>query len=401
MSVSTGAVFPKQCGRSRNVETLDAHSGRQSQSPRRNWPHNKLWKPVRSQTRDAPRSVRIWKIRRWGRGMKTVIYETGRGGVWGYKPTSVSRQTDLLNTKWTISFTDTYNLSFLVFRLRLYTFISSGLNRSKKQLKKNIFSTPGLDYNPSLLVIGKPDQFSFFGDSELLSLEGSDSQQTGFPVTGKLRFEFRFDFQPGGTEAGLAATYSKCTVTIHVPASVASRQGKQGKHFLPLIEDIFRRGEKEIWMPGKNASSRATTSLARRVTTRTEVNTPLFPFQNMKRWYGIKRGFTEGSKGNAYRPSPTTTFCHVNKKEEKGNYETYLNTPDRDSNLDISIIASLVYCEISALDHAATEEGERDMKTAPKLSRIVSESFSWVNQRFFHTSSARGYVDEKRLYRAR
>nr|CAD7429740.1 unnamed protein product [Timema monikensis] len=28
--------------RGRNVETLDAHSGRQSQSPRKNWPHNKL-----------------------------------------------------------------------------------------------------------------------------------------------------------------------------------------------------------------------------------------------------------------------------------------------------------------------------------------------------------------------
>nr|CAD7442057.1 unnamed protein product [Timema bartmani] len=39
-----------------NVEKLDAHSGCQSQSPRRNWTHNKLWKPVRwLQTRDALR----------------------------------------------------------------------------------------------------------------------------------------------------------------------------------------------------------------------------------------------------------------------------------------------------------------------------------------------------------
>nr|CAD7407255.1 unnamed protein product [Timema cristinae] len=32
-----------------------------------------------------------------------------------------------------------------------------------------------------------------------------------------------------------------------------------------------------------------------------------------------------------------------------------LSTPDRDSNLDFLIIGSLVYGEISALDHAATE----------------------------------------------
>nr|CAD7441485.1 unnamed protein product [Timema bartmani] len=32
-----------------------------------------------------------------------------------------------------------------------------------------------------------------------------------------------------------------------------------------------------------------------------------------------------------------------------------LRTPDRDSNLDLPIIGSLVYCDGSALDHAATE----------------------------------------------
>nr|CAD7426286.1 unnamed protein product [Timema monikensis] len=31
----------------RTVERLDAYSGRQSQSSRRNWPHNKLWKSGR------------------------------------------------------------------------------------------------------------------------------------------------------------------------------------------------------------------------------------------------------------------------------------------------------------------------------------------------------------------
>nr|CAD7599251.1 unnamed protein product [Timema genevievae] len=33
-----------------------------------------------------------------------------------------------------------------------------------------------------------------------------------------------------------------------------------------------------------------------------------------------------------------------------------LNTPDRDLNLDLPVVGSLVYCESSALDHAATEE---------------------------------------------
>nr|CAD7571206.1 unnamed protein product [Timema californicum] len=43
----------------RDVETLDAHSGRQSQLPRRNWPHNKLWKPVQSLITDARRAEGI------------------------------------------------------------------------------------------------------------------------------------------------------------------------------------------------------------------------------------------------------------------------------------------------------------------------------------------------------
>nr|CAD7443745.1 unnamed protein product [Timema bartmani] len=34
-----------------------------------------------------------------------------------------------------------------------------------------------------------------------------------------------------------------------------------------------------------------------------------------------------------------------------------LTTPDRDSNLVLPVIGSLVYCESSALDHAATEAG--------------------------------------------
>nr|CAD7444575.1 unnamed protein product [Timema bartmani] len=37
--------------------------------------------------------------------------------------------------------------------------------------------------------------------------------------------------------------------------------------------------------------------------------------------------------------------------------KTTLSTPNRDLNLDLTVISSLVYCESSALDHAATEVG--------------------------------------------
>nr|CAD7569197.1 unnamed protein product [Timema californicum] len=37
-----------------------------------------------------------------------------------------------------------------------------------------------------------------------------------------------------------------------------------------------------------------------------------------------------------------------------------LSTRDRDSNFSLSVISSLVYCESSALDHAAIEAGERE-----------------------------------------
>nr|CAD7609745.1 unnamed protein product [Timema genevievae] len=41
--------------------------------------------------------------------------------------------------------------------------------------------------------------------------------------------------------------------------------------------------------------------------------------------------------------------------------KTTLNTPDRDSNLDLPVIGSLVYCESSTLDYAATEVDESVM----------------------------------------
>ncbi|CAG2064588.1 unnamed protein product, partial [Timema podura] len=43
--------------------------------------------------------------------------------------------------------------------------------------------------------------------------------------------------------------------------------------------------------------------------------------------------------------------------------KTTLSTPDRDSNLDLPFIASLVCCERSALDHEATESGQQMLYT--------------------------------------
>ncbi|CAG2056026.1 unnamed protein product [Timema podura] len=53
---------------------------------------------------------------------------------------------------------------------------------------------------------------------------------------------------------------------------------------------------------------------------------------------------------------------HKGKLEEHDYPETEVRTssaitPDRDSNLDLPVIGSLVYCESSALDHVATKAG--------------------------------------------
>nr|CAD7602569.1 unnamed protein product [Timema genevievae] len=45
-------------------------------------------------------------------------------------------------------------------------------------------------------------------------------------------------------------------------------------------------------------------------------------------------------------------------REAGGRKKTYLkSTPDRDSNLDLPVIGSIVFCETSALDHAVTKAG--------------------------------------------
>nr|CAD7447436.1 unnamed protein product [Timema bartmani] len=55
----------------------------------------------------------------------------------------------------------------------------------------------------------------------------------------------------------------------------------------------------------------------------------------------------------------------------EGRWKTTFSTPDRDSKLNISVIGSLVYCESSVLDHAATEKGPRFCQGPTVYSALV------------------------------
>nr|CAD7407280.1 unnamed protein product [Timema cristinae] len=46
------------------------------------------------------------------------------------------------------------------------------------------------------------------------------------------------------------------------------------------------------------------------------------------------------------------------RKNGKSFWKTTFSTPDRDLNLDLPVIGSIIYCESSALDYAATEVGD-------------------------------------------
>nr|CAD7458112.1 unnamed protein product [Timema tahoe] len=50
--------------------------------------------------------------------------------------------------------------------------------------------------------------------------------------------------------------------------------------------------------------------------------------------------------------------------------KTTSSTPDKDSNLDLPVIGSLVYCESSALDHAATKVGGGSRFHPPLTSHV-------------------------------
>nr|CAD7202989.1 unnamed protein product [Timema douglasi] len=49
-------------------------------------------------------------------------------------------------------------------------------------------------------------------------------------------------------------------------------------------------------------------------------------------------------------------FNSIQFNSDIGEWETILDTSDRDSNLDFTVIGSPIYCESDTLDHAATEE---------------------------------------------
>nr|CAD7567659.1 unnamed protein product [Timema californicum] len=61
-------------------------------------------------------------------------------------------------------------------------------------------------------------------------------------------------------------------------------------------------------------------------------------------------------------------FLHLHGGRVENHFEkTSLSTPGRDSNLDLPIIASLVYCESSTLDPAATELNEMNRKKTEEV----------------------------------
>nr|CAD7196132.1 unnamed protein product [Timema douglasi] len=68
------------------------------------------------------------------------------------------------------------------------------------------------------------------------------------------------------------------------------------------------------------------------------------------------------------------TFICVEGKEKKHLEKTSLSTPDRDSNPDLSVLGGLVYCESSALDHAATEtELSQNLQQLSEKARSTTE----------------------------
>ncbi|CAG2054175.1 unnamed protein product [Timema podura] len=57
--------------------------------------------------------------------------------------------------------------------------------------------------------------------------------------------------------------------------------------------------------------------------------------------------------------------------------KTILSTPDRDSNLDLPVIVSLIYCKSSALDHAATEADNDSLQWPNGLRRHSRVKLAW------------------------
>nr|CAD7568636.1 unnamed protein product [Timema californicum] len=66
----------------------------------------------------------------------------------------------------------------------------------------------------------------------------------------------------------------------------------------------------------------------------------------------------------------TKCTCICVEGEWKKHFEnTPFSSPDRDLNLDLPVISSLVYCEKSALNYAATKVGKSESKDSPEKER--------------------------------
>nr|CAD7402817.1 unnamed protein product [Timema poppensis] len=69
------------------------------------------------------------------------------------------------------------------------------------------------------------------------------------------------------------------------------------------------------------------------------------------------------------------------RDSEKPFWKTILSTPDRDSNLNLPIIGSLVYCESSALDHTPIEADESPDSLTHSLNTVSLEPPVYSNTR--------------------
>nr|CAD7198975.1 unnamed protein product [Timema douglasi] len=83
----------------------------------------------------------------------------------------------------------------------------------------------------------------------------------------------------------------------------------------------------------------------------------------------LDEGFSNCEARGDFRKVPAFT-CKESKKQF---WKTILSTPDRDSNLDLSVIGNLVYCNSSTLDLVATEKYLSTGYTSPHRRGRIAE----------------------------
>nr|CAD7585764.1 unnamed protein product [Timema genevievae] len=93
-------------------------------------------------------------------------------------------------------------------------------------------------------------------------------------------------------------------------------------------------------------------------------------FTSQREQHRIQKHFKSNGLGISYLKY---VYPHLHQEKLENHFvKTTLNTPNRDLNLDLSVIGSLVYCESSVLDHAATKAVSRVGKPMG-LGRLYSE----------------------------